>query len=57
MTGLRSGELFAGVHGLGMAAEQLKACGNGVVTLQAAWALREMLARPGVPPIRYGLAA
>lgn len=33
-------------------AEQLKACGNGVVPLQAATALRMMLARPGVPPIR-----
>lgn len=38
-------------------AEQLKACGNGVVPQQAAAALREMLARPGVPPIRYALAA
>ncbi|WP_114589372.1 DNA cytosine methyltransferase [Microbacterium arborescens] len=32
--------------------EQLKACGNGVVPQQAAAALRELLARPGVPPIR-----
>ncbi len=32
-------------------AEQLKACGNGVVPQQAATALRELLARPGVPPI------
>lgn len=32
-------------------AEQLKACGNGVVPQQAAAALRELLARPGVPPI------
>lgn len=38
-------------------AEQLKACGNGVVPQQAAAALREMLARPGVPPIRYAHAA
>ncbi|MGZ0069287.1 DNA cytosine methyltransferase [Microbacterium arborescens] len=33
-------------------AEQLKACGNGVVPQQAAAALRELLARPGVPSIR-----
>lgn len=32
-------------------AEQLKACGNGVVPAQAAAALREMLARPGVPEV------
>lgn len=32
-------------------AEQLKACGNGVVPQQAAAALREMLARPGVPEV------
>jgi DNA (cytosine-5)-methyltransferase 1 len=32
-------------------AEQLKACGNGVVTLQAVAALNDLLARPGVPPI------
>jgi DNA (cytosine-5)-methyltransferase 1 len=32
--------------------EQLKACGNGVVTLQAQYALRILLARPGVPAIR-----
>lgn len=38
-------------------AEQLKACGNGVVTLQAQAALLELLARPGVPPINYRLAA
>lgn len=30
-------------------AEQLKVCGNGVVRQQAAAALRELLARPGVP--------
>jgi len=30
-------------------AEQLKACGNGVVPQQAAAALRELLSRPGVP--------
>lgn len=33
-------------------AEQLKACGNGVVPAQAAAALREMLARPGVPSMK-----
>lgn len=37
-------------------AEQLKACGNGVVPQQAAAALHEMLARPGVPPIRKAAA-
>ena len=38
-------------------AEQLKACGNGVVTLQAVAALRELLSRPGVPSIRQAVAA
>lgn len=38
-------------------AEQLKACGNGVVTLQALAALLELLSRPGVPPVRYRMAA
>lgn len=38
-------------------AEQLKACGNGVVPQQAAAALREMLARPGVPAMREAAAA
>lgn len=38
-------------------AEQLKACGNGVVPQQAAFALRLLLARPGVPAINWGLAA
>lgn len=33
-------------------AQQLKAAGNGVVPQQAAAALRELLARPGVPHIR-----
>lgn len=37
-------------------AEQLKACGNGVVTLQAIAALHELLARPGVPFLE-GVAA
>jgi len=32
-------------------AEQLKACGNGVVPQQAAAALRTLLARPGVPTL------
>ncbi|WP_295851263.1 hypothetical protein [uncultured Microbacterium sp.] len=38
-------------------AEQLKACGNGVVPQQAAAALRMLLARPGVPSIRRAVAA
>lgn len=38
-------------------AEQLKACGNGVVPQQAAVALRELLARPGVPQTRKEVAA
>lgn len=38
-------------------AEQLKACGNGVVPQQAAAALREMLSRPGVPAMREAVAA
>lgn len=38
-------------------AEQLKACGNGVVTLQAVAALRHLLSRPGVPAIRQEAAA
>lgn len=38
-------------------AEQLKACGNGVVPQQAAAALRILLARPGVPSIREAVAA
>ncbi len=33
--------------------EQLRATGNGVVTRQAAAALRHLLARPGVPPLRH----
>lgn len=37
--------------------EQLKACGNGVVPQQAAAALRELLARDGVPSIREVVAA
>ena len=38
-------------------AEQLKACGNGVVPQQAAAALRMLLARPGVPEIACEMAA
>ena len=38
-------------------AEQLKGCGNGVVTLQAVAALRELTSRPGVPPINWAVAA
>jgi DNA (cytosine-5)-methyltransferase 1 len=56
MMGWPLGWVTAAVIGL-KRNEQLKACGNGVVTLQAAAALRIMLARTGVPHIRYGLAA
>jgi DNA (cytosine-5)-methyltransferase 1 len=38
-------------------AEQLKACGNGVVLQQAVAALRMLLARPGVPRIQWTEAA
>lgn len=38
-------------------AHQLKAAGNGVVPQQAAAALRELLSRPGVPALEWGLAA
>lgn len=38
-------------------AEQLKACGNGVVPQQAAAALRILLSRPGVPAVRSAVAA
>ena len=38
-------------------AQQLKAAGNGVVPQQAAAALVEMLARPGVPAVRQEVAA
>lgn len=38
-------------------ADQLKACGNGVVPQQAVEAVLELLRRPGVPPIEYRLAA
>lgn len=44
--------------GIGLSrAEQLKACGNGVVPQQAAAAIREMLARPGVPALTRELVA
>ncbi|MFF7683136.1 DNA cytosine methyltransferase [Microbacterium sp. NPDC007973] len=38
-------------------AEQLKACGNGVVLQQAIAALRMLLERPGVPRIEWEVAA
>lgn len=50
MMGWPLGWVTAAVIGLSRA-EQLKACGNGVVPQQAAAALRELLARPGVPRI------
>jgi DNA (cytosine-5)-methyltransferase 1 len=56
MMGWPLGWVTASVIGLSRA-EQLKACGNGVVTLQAIAALRIMLARPGVPAIEWELAA
>lgn len=56
MMGWPAGWVTAAVIGLSRA-EQLKACGNGVVPQQAAAALRILLARPGVPDIEYGLAA
>lgn len=56
MMGWPAGWVTASVIGLSRA-EQLKACGNGVVTLQAIAALREMLARPGVPAIELRLTA
>lgn len=56
MMGWPSGWVTAAVIGLSRA-EQLKACGNGVVPQQAAAALSELLSRPGVPAIEWGLAA
>lgn len=38
-------------------AEQLKACGNGVVPQQATAALRHLLSRPGVPALGSGAVA
>lgn len=56
MMGWPLGWVTAAVIGL-TRAEQLKACGNGVVPRQAAAALLSMLARPGVPRSALGLAA
>lgn len=56
MMGWPLGWVTASVIGL-TRQEQLKACGNGVVPQQAAFALRLLLARPGVPAINWGLAA
>jgi DNA (cytosine-5)-methyltransferase 1 len=50
MMGWPAGWVTASEIGLSRA-EQLKACGNGVVPQQAAAAIREMLARPGVPAL------
>ncbi|MFJ4997131.1 DNA cytosine methyltransferase [Microbacterium sp. NPDC088619] len=50
MMGWPAGWVTAPEIGLSRA-EQLKACGNGVVPQQAAAALRMMLARPGVPSL------
>lgn len=55
MMGWESGWVTDPAIGLSRA-EQLKACGNGVVARQAATALRELLARPGVPSL-LGVAA
>jgi DNA (cytosine-5)-methyltransferase 1 len=56
MMGWPAGWVTDPAIGLSRAA-QLKAAGNGVCPQQAAAALREMLARPGVPAIEWGLAA
>lgn len=56
MMGWPAGWVTAPEIGLSRA-EQLKACGNGVVPQQAAAALRSMLTRPGVSAIREGVAA
>lgn len=56
MMGWPAGWVTAAVIGLSRA-EQLKACGNGVVPQQAAAALRMLLARTGVPAIREAEAA
>jgi len=56
MMGWPFGWVTASVIGLSRA-EQLKACGNGVVLQQAIAALRMLLARPGVPAIEWELAA
>jgi DNA (cytosine-5)-methyltransferase 1 len=51
MMGWPLGWVTAAAIGLSRA-ERLKACGNGVVPQQAAAALKELLARPGVPRIK-----
>jgi DNA (cytosine-5)-methyltransferase 1 len=56
MMGWPFGWVTASIIGLSRA-EQLKACGNGVVLQQAIAALRMLLARPGVPAIEWELAA
>lgn len=56
MMGWPLGWVTASVVGLSRA-QQLKACGNGVVLHQAVAALRLLLARPGVPPIEWAPAA
>lgn len=55
MMGWPAGWVTAPEIGLSRA-EQLKACGNGVVPQQAAAALRTMLMRPGVPAISEEVA-
>lgn len=50
MMGWLAGWLTDPVIGL-TRAEQLRAAGNGVVTLQAMRALRELLSREGVPDV------
>lgn len=56
MMGWPAGHVTAPAIGLTRAG-QLKACGNGVVPQQAAAALHELLARPGVPEIEIRNAA
>lgn len=55
MMGWPAGWVTAPEIGLSRSA-QLKACGNGVVPQQAAHALRELLARPGVPVVEAAAA-
>jgi DNA (cytosine-5)-methyltransferase 1 len=56
MMGWPLGWVTASVIGLSRA-EQLKACGNGVVLQQAITALRMLLTRPGVPAVEWEMAA
>lgn len=56
MMGWPHGWVTGAVIGLSRA-EQLKACGNGVVLQQAVAALRILLARPGVPAVEWQVAA